>query len=154
MHIGRVVVQLHLIVSGETVVVRRGTVPSHHSGPDSSGLIQGQLAPGTGHDVVRRGTAEQVPGDHRKLQAGTPLQKQHLVIVRQIQQGSQMGFGPRQDLAEHLAAMADLQHRHAQAGQCQHLVPDMPQNRFGQHGRTGRKVVDAACQGSGHEVGL
>ncbi len=50
---------------------------------DLLGFLERLLSPVAGDDVVgRRARREQVHRDHGKLQAGTALQKQHLVVVR------------------------------------------------------------------------
>ncbi len=100
------------------------------------------LAPRSGQNVVggRSVRREQIHRHHRELQAGTALQKQDAVVLRDGQQFGQPLLGRLQDRFENLAAVADLQDRGPGTRQCQQLALGVLEHRQGKHRRSGRKI--------------
>jgi hypothetical protein len=65
--------------------------------------------------------AQEVHGQHRKLERGAALQEQDAVVIGQGQEFAQVSFGLGEHLHKGFGAVADFQDRCPNAGQTQHV---------------------------------
>ncbi len=152
--IRRVRVERQFILLRRPIEIARLSVPRHVNRALRLCFVVGLLAPRAVDDVIGRlaGAAQQVHGHHGELQQGPALQEQHAVVRRYAQQRAEIGLGLIDDFVEGLRAMADLQDRHARAGQGQQVALRLFDGRQGKHGRARRKIIDALFHGF-HPVG-
>ena len=99
------------------------------------GLGDGLLGPGAGLDVDGLAVLHQVPCHGGKLQGGAALDEQHLVVIGDAHQVTQIGLGLVDDLLEHLGTVAHLHDAHAAAAVVHHLIADLLQDGLRHHGR-------------------
>ena len=144
-HVGSAGIQLELLLSRNAIeLVALGRCRDLH-GADSLGFLDRLLRPDTGDDVVGGAAGrQQIHGHHRELQARATLEEQNVVTLGHARERAQVGLATLDDLVEGRGAMADLEHRHADAGQRQQVLLDLLEHGDRQHGRTGGKVVNAS----------
>ena len=120
-------------------MVRRGTVPGDVRPALAGGLLRGRDPPGSREDEIgRRGeTSQQVHRYHRELQARAPLKKHHFVVGADAQQAPELLERLLEDPIEGRAAVADLEHGDADAGQGEQIPLRLFEHLQRQHGRTG-----------------
>ena len=106
-------------------------------------LGEGFFAPCSGDDVVGNTVFHQVHGNHRKLQGGTALNEQNLVVFRNVHQFPQIGNSIVKYLLIHFGAVGHLHNGHTGATVVQHFIPDLFQYRYGHGGRTCGEVIRA-----------
>ena len=104
------------------------------------GLGNRLLGPRAGLHIARLAVLHQVHGDHGELHRAAALNEQHLVVVGNVHQLTQIGFRIRRDLLEHLGAVAHLHDAHTAAAVVHHLVPDLLQHGLRHHSGTGGEI--------------
>ena len=136
-------VQLQLVLLGNIGVVFVPAVRGEANLAVLFGLLTGDAGEVSGDGVVRLSRpSHEVQGHHGELARGPALQKQHLVVVGHAEQPDEIGLGIVEDLLEYFGAVAHLHDGHTAALVVGDLAPRPLQHLQGQHGRTGRKVVD------------
>ena len=142
-HVGRAGRQRQLVLARNAPKVLALGRPSDVHRADALCLLHRLLGPPTGHDVVGGGTrGEQIHRHHRELGRRAALQKKHLVVGGDTAEGAHVSLGLGQNRLERLRAMADLQHRHAHAGQGNEVALRFDEDGRRKHGRPGREVED------------
>ena len=143
--VGRVRVELQLVLFGHAVEIARLAVPGHVHGPLGFGFVVGLFAPRAAKDVIGRlaRAMEQIHGHHAELEQGPALEEEHPVVVRNTQQRAEVGLGLVDDFVEGLGAVADLQNGDARARQGQQVALGLLKSGQGEHGRTGGEIVHA-----------
>jgi hypothetical protein len=164
----RVVLELHAVdglvgadveepglgVLGDGVERREGRVlavftrPGDGGGGELLGLLEGLVAPGSGHDEVGRigGPRAEVERDGGELRGGAALEEEHGVGVGHREERAQVGLGLLDGGVELLPAVAHLHDAHPGA-----VVVHQLRLRPLEHGErerrgTRREVVDAALR--------
>ena len=136
--------ELELLLPGHADVVLRLVVEGHVDGADLLRLLHRLVRPRPGHDVVgRRAGVQQVHRHHRELGGRATGKEQDVVVVGDARQLADVRFTLGEDGLERLRPMADLEHRHADAGERQQVALRFLECGERQHGRAGREVVDA-----------
>ena len=100
------------------------------------------LGPLTGDDEVGNPVLHEVHRDHRELKRCAALHEEHLIIVRDLQQITDVGFRLVNDLLVHLRSMGHLHDGHAASSVIQHLRRCFLKHLFRQDSRTGGKIIN------------
>ena len=115
-HVGRILVQLPCIESGNIGAVLVFVVGNHVHVGELLRFADGLLRPFTCVHVIGRSlTTQQVQRDHGELQMRAALQEQHLVVGGDTHQLAQIGFGLCMDTHVLFATVRHLHHRHTAA---------------------------------------
>ncbi len=122
-----------------------GGVGDDIDGADFLGFLDGLAGPGTGVDIVGHLTcAEKVHGDHGKLEAGTALEEEDLVVIGQAEKLAHVGDGFGVDGVVGFAAVAMLHDGHARAVEIGQFLLGNLENLEGEGGGTCVEVVCSA----------
>ena len=93
------------------------------------------------HKVIRfSGTADQIEGHGSKLRRRPALQKQHLIVVRNVHQPAQIGLRLLYNGFIVRRAVAHLHDRHSGRAIANQFGRRALQHGKGEHGRTCRKI--------------
>ena len=108
----------------------------------SLGFGNGLFAPSAGLHIAGHAIFHQVHGNHGKLHRTAALNKEHLIVIRNVHQRPQIGFCLRQNFLKHRGAVAHLHDAHATAVIVQHFGGDLLQNGLRHHSRSGGKIIN------------
>jgi hypothetical protein len=113
---------------------RRGNL----DGADALGFLDRLLRPGAGHDVICGAAGrQQVHRHHRELQARAALEEEHVIVLRDSRQRANIGLATLDHVVERFRAVADLEDRHADAGQREKVALRLLEHLDWQYGRSG-----------------
>ena len=108
------------------------------------GLGDGLLRPGAGFHIAGQAVLHEVHGHHGELQRGAALDEEHLVVVGDAHEVSEILLGLIGNLLKDLGAVGHFHDAHAGAAVVHHLIADLLQHRFGHGGRAGGEVVGSS----------
>ncbi len=137
-----------LLRRGDAIEVRRFAAARFVDAAVQLRLLGGFLAPGAGHQVVRRAAVgQEVHRAHGELQARPALQEQHGVAVGDVGDLADQFLGPLDDRDERFAAVGVLHHADAGVAKAQQVAAGFFQHAFRQHGGAGGEIVVAERRG-------